>query len=129
MISERMNYKLKSSLWKFFNKLIVSFLLTVSYYHVTYEYPHSIVCLSVKELLARSMCLIWSLIDSNVIRTHNQTHTRNFNKDFTKHITKLAKLTKWLSGRLRTKWLWVGVTLLSLNFFFLYSAFCDVGSN
>ena len=33
--------------------------------------PHSIVCLNVKELLARSRRHIWSLSDSNVIRTHN----------------------------------------------------------
>ena len=33
--------------------------------------PHSVVCLNVKELLARSRHHIWSLSDSNVIRTHN----------------------------------------------------------
>ena len=33
--------------------------------------PHSIVCLNVKELLARSRRYIWSLSDGNVIRTHN----------------------------------------------------------
>ena len=31
----------------------------------------SIVCLNVKELLVRSRRYIWSLSDSNVIRTHN----------------------------------------------------------
>ena len=40
---------------------------------------HSIVCLNLKELLARSRRHIWSLSDSNRIRTHNhlvrkQTH-------------------------------------------------------
>ena len=33
--------------------------------------PHSIVCLSVKELIARSRRHVWSLNDSNDIRTHN----------------------------------------------------------
>ena len=57
---------------------------------------HSIVCLNVKELLARSRHHIWSLNDSNGIRTHNlNTQT------------------------LRTKWLWVLIPLLSRNFKFL----------
>ena len=34
--------------------------------------PHSIICLDVKERLARSRRHIWSLSDSNRIRTHNQ---------------------------------------------------------
>ena len=33
--------------------------------------PYSIFCLNVKELLARIMDHIWSLSDSNEIRTHN----------------------------------------------------------
>ena len=33
--------------------------------------PHSIVCLNVKEPLARSRRHIWSLSDCNVIQTHN----------------------------------------------------------
>ena len=32
---------------------------------------HSIVCLNVKEIFARSRRRIWSLSDSNEIRTHN----------------------------------------------------------
>ena len=32
--------------------------------------PHSIVCLNAKELLARSRRIIWTLTDSNKIRTH-----------------------------------------------------------
>ena len=47
---------------------------------------HSIVCLNVKELLARSTCHIWSLSDSNVIRTHNHlVRKRTLN-----HLAKLA---------------------------------------
>ena len=52
--------------------------------------PHSRVCLNVKELLARSRCHIWSLSDSNVIRTHDHL----FSKGTLNH---LAKLAKWLS--------------------------------
>ena len=33
--------------------------------------PYSIVCLNVKELLARSRRHIWSFSDSNEIRNHN----------------------------------------------------------
>ena len=32
--------------------------------------PHSIVCMNIKELLAQSRRHIWSLSDSNGIRTH-----------------------------------------------------------
>ena len=56
---------------------------------------HSIVCLNVKKLLARSRHHIWSLSDSDETQTH------------------LASLAKWLSVRLRTKWPWVRISLLS----------------
>ena len=105
--------------------------------------PHSIVCLNVKELLARSRPHIWSLSDSNVIRIHNHlVRKRTLN-----HLAELAKwltcvvstylygtfdcillschvrasewihhsLAKWLSVRLQTKWMWVGITLLPLK--------------
>ena len=50
--------------------------------------------------------------DKNEIRTHNHflVHKRTLN-----HLAKLAKLAKWLSVRLRTKWLWVPILLLSLK--------------
>ena len=55
----------------------------------------SIVCLNVKELLARSRHHIWSLSDSNGIRTHNHlVHKRTPNH--------LAKLAKWLSCAVST---------------------------
>ena len=55
--------------------------------------PHSIVCLNVKELIARSRCHILSLSDSNGIQTHNHlVRKRTFN-----HLAKLASLAKWLS--------------------------------
>ena len=51
---------------------------------------HSIVCLNVRELLARNRHHIWSLSDSDGIRTHNHlVHKRTLNC--------LAKLAKWLS--------------------------------
>ena len=49
-----------------------------------------IVCLNVKELLARSRYPIWSLSDSNRIPNYNHL----FRKETLKH---LAKLAKWLS--------------------------------
>ena len=52
--------------------------------------PHSIVCLNVKELLARSRRHIWSLSDSNGIRTHNHLVRK-------RTLNHLAKLAKWLS--------------------------------
>ena len=52
--------------------------------------PHSIICLNVKKLLARSRRHIWSLSDSNEIQIHNHlVHKRSLNH--------LAKLVKWLS--------------------------------
>ena len=51
-----------------------SICLTVCYYMSRTSFrvnPHSTVYLNVKELLARSRCLISSLNDSNEIRTHN----------------------------------------------------------
>ena len=48
--------------------------------------PHSIVCLNVKELLARSRRHIWSLSDSNGIRAHSHLVRKwTFN-----HLPKLA---------------------------------------
>ena len=70
---------------------------------------HSIVCLNVKEVLTRSRCHIWSLGDSNWIRTHNQL----VRKRILNHLAKLASLAKWLTVRLRTKRLSVQIQLLS----------------
>ena len=54
--------------------------------------------LNVKELLVRSRRHIWRLSDCNG--------------------TRLASLAKWLSVRLRTKWLWVRVPFHSLRMLF-----------
>ena len=51
---------------------------------------HSVVCLNVKELLARSRHHIWSLSDCNGIRTHNHLVLK-------RTLNHLAKLAKWLS--------------------------------
>ena len=73
---------------------------------------HSLVCLNVKELLARRRCHIWSLSDSNEIRTHNHLVRK-------RTLNHIAKLVKSLSVHLRTKWLWVLILLLSLFVVFL----------
>ena len=74
--------------------------------------PHSIVCLNVKKLLARTRCHIWSLSKSKGIRTHNHLVRKwTFNH--------LAELAKWLNVRLQTKWLWLRIPLLSLCLVFV----------
>ena len=103
--------------------------------------PHSIVCLNAKELLARSRRHIWNLSDSDVIRTHNHL----VRKQTLNHLDKMTYmvecfvmfecLAKWLSVRLRTKWLWVRIPLLSLNTIFvlpltlIFCAFIVLNSN
>ena len=68
-------------------------------------------CLNFKELLARNRRDIWSLIDSNKIWIHNHLVP----KQTLNHLVKLASLAKWSSVCLRTKWLWIGIPLLSLK--------------
>ena len=67
--------------------------LTVCYHHVTHAFqsestPYS--CLDLKEILARNKRDIWSLSDSNRIRTPNYLICE-------RTIIDLAKLSKWLS--------------------------------
>ena len=64
--------------------------------------PHSILCLNVKKLPARSRRHIWSLSDSNEICFHNLSFSASCCWE-DKFVT-LASLAKWLSVRLRTKW-------------------------
>ena len=60
---------------------------------------HSIDCQNVKKLLVPSRRYIWSLSDSNGIRTHNHlVGNRALN-----HLAKLVGLAKWLSVALRNK--------------------------
>ena len=80
---------------------------------------HSIVCLNVKGCLARGRCYIWSLSDSNRIRTHNHLVC----KQTLNHLAKQASLAICLSVPLRTKWLWVRIPLLSLDFLFFKISF------
>ena len=70
---------------------------------------HSIVCLNAKELLAQSRCFIWSVSDSNKIRTENHLVRK-------RTLSHLAELAKLLSVCLRTKRLWVRISLLSQNY-------------
>ena len=76
--------------WAVLWVLICTVHLTVYYYNVTYVFQSESTlssCLNVKELLARNRRDIWSLSDSNRIRTHNHlVHTRTFN-----HLAKLSK--------------------------------------
>ena len=74
--------------------------------------PHSIVCLNVKKIVARNRYHIWSLSDSNGIRTHNHL-VCNWT------LNHLAELAKWLSVCSWTKWLWFRIPLLSLCFVFV----------
>ena len=118
--------------------------LTACAYHVTYAFQSKSTlcsCLNVKELIAWNRREIWSLSDCNKIRTHNQlVRKRTLN-----HLAKQAIFFnfKWLSCvvstymygasdcmclschvrlskcllivGLRTKWLWVRVSLQSLK--------------
>ena len=85
---------------------------TVCSYHVTYAFQSESKLysyLNVKELLARSRRVIWSLSDCNWIRSQNHlVRKRTLN-----HLAKLVSLTKWLSVCLRTKWFWDRVQLQS----------------
>ena len=87
--------------------------LSVCSYHVMYVFQSESTlysCLNVKEFLARSRREIWSLSDCNWTRTQNHlVHKRTLNH--------LAKLAKWLSVRLWTKWFWVRVQCQSVNAF------------
>ena len=80
--------------WKIRCFYLPTFCLTVCYYYVTYEFQsestHSMVCLNVKQLLARSTRHILRLSDRSVIRTNNHlVHKRTLNH--------LAKLAKWMN--------------------------------
>ena len=68
--------------------------------------PHSIVYLNVKEILAWSRHHIWSLSDSNVIRTQN-------------HLVRKRTLDHFAKLRLQTKWLWFEF-MLSFMVFILW---------
>ena len=76
--------------------------------HVTYAFQSESTlcsCLSVKGLLPQNRCDIWSLSDSNGIRTHNRIVCK-WTLNHVAELAKLASLAKWLSVRIQTKWLW-----------------------
>ena len=76
---------------------------TVCSYHVTYAFQSEsrlYSYLNVKDFLARSRRVIWSLSDWNWTRSQNHL----VRKRILNHLAKLVSLAKWLSVRLRTKW-------------------------
>ena len=96
---------------------------------------HSIVCLNVKELLARSRRHIWlwvritflsiklrmwRLLRAKSSLTFRQTIEYRFTLRLVRNMiitySQIHRADKWLSFRLRTKWLWVRITVLSDNF-------------
>ena len=77
--------------------------------------PHSIVYLNVKEILARSRHHIWSLSDSNVIRTQN-------------HLVRKRTLNHLAKLRLQTKWLWFEFMLSFMVFILWVEKFVNLTS-
>ena len=76
--------------------VFLNFFFTVCYYHVMYAFQSESTlcnCLNAKELLARKRRDIWSLSDSNGIRTNNHlVHKRTLN-----HSAKLIWPSGWVS--------------------------------
>ena len=66
------------------------------------------VCSSVHGLLVKKWLAMKNLSDYDRIRTHNYLIGKQT-------LNQLAKLAKWLSVRLPTKWLWVWIPLQSLK--------------
>ena len=83
--------------------------LTVCSYYVTKKFQNESTrysCLNFKELLTGNRRHIWSLSDCNGTRSHNHfVQERRIN--YLDKLLQFAKLAKWLSVRLQTKWLWV----------------------
>ena len=75
--------------------------------HVS-EWIYALCCLNVKELFAQNRRDIWRLSDCNRSWTRDHLVRK-------RTLNHLAKLAKWLSVRLQTKWLWVRIPLLSLK--------------
>ena len=103
-------FKNKSALQTPFSILIV----TIYSHHIMYVFQSESTlqsCLNVKELHAWSRHKIWSFIDISGTRTHN--HLRRKRKR--NHLARLASLVQWLTLRLQAKWLWVRVSLQSIN--------------
>ena len=92
--NKSINKILQNKIWLPYKLFIISEAIkTVCYYQVTYELQsesHSIVCLNVNELLSQSRRHIWSLSNSNDIRTENHLVRKGT-------LNHLAKLAKWLS--------------------------------
>ena len=85
--------------------------VTVCSYHAVYMFQSESTlysCLNVKEFLARGRHKIWSLSDCNWTWTQNHLVRKQT-------LNHLAKLDKWLSVNLRTKWFWVRFQLQSCD--------------
>ena len=80
--------------------------LTVCSCHVTYALQSES---RVYSTVGRGRREIWSLSDCNSTRTQNHLVCK-------RTLNHLAKLAKWLSVRLRTKWFWVRVELQKIDF-------------
>ena len=90
-------YCLKLQSWKYQGKLTIQ---TVCYYYVMYAFQSESTlysCLNIKELLARNKRDIWSLSDSNGIRTHNHLVGK-------RTLNQLGKPAKWSSCVVSTYW-------------------------
>ena len=88
---------------------------TVRYYEVTYEFQSESTvysCLNVKGVLPLSRGKIGSLSDCS----WTQTRYNLIRKQILNYLAKPGNLAKWLSVRLRTKWLWMQVQLQSSVF-------------
>ena len=85
------------------------FIFMLSIFNKTCKFPLS--------LLAPSRCHIWSLRDSNGIETHNHLNPKLI-------LNYLARVAKWFSVHLQTKWLWVWILLLSLTYLPVYEKNC-----
>ena len=71
--------------------------------------PHSIVCLNVKELLARSRREIWRWSDCNWIRTHNHlVHKRTLN-----HFSQAGQMIELCCEYLSVRCIWLYVFIMS----------------
>ena len=92
----------------------------VSYYHVTYEFkvnPHSYnVCILLsRHIRVQSESTLDSLPECQGTPCSKQAPYLKFKWSLR------ASLAKWLSVRLRSKWLWVRIPLLSLSQRFWHS--------
>ena len=91
--------------------------ITLCSYHVTYPFQSESTLhtfLNVKGFFAGNRRNIGSLSDNSEIRTRSHL-VRKRTPDHLPKLANLTSLAKWLSVRLRTKWLWFWIPLLPLT--------------